>query len=282
MSLAGKPMSLLCALLALLSGLQADAAEPARVALLPLEMDAQTPQDKRDRFEKSLRQGLASTGIEIVNVKHRGCADTECRRALARDANQASAVVQGTVASTGRDYQLQIELFDAQSGELCYHQESSCEICTYTEAAEALGYEAAAMRSEIQNHGSKRAPRRNAAGTTSKSLTTPSAHRPAAFGRILGWSTLGLSVPFLVSGITLINIDENPYVKNCSGTHADANGTCEFRYDTMNGGIAMTTAGVASAVLGIILLAVDRRKTKRARKQRFTLLPGIHGVSGQF
>lgn len=76
----------------------------------------------------------------------------------------------------------------------------------------------------------------------------------------VGWGLVGISVPLVISGVVLMAIDENPHKASCSGASKDANGTCEFRYNTLGGGIGLTVGGVLAAGGGAALLVIDRKE----------------------
>lgn len=80
---------------------------------------------------------------------------------------------------------------------------------------------------------------------------------------IIGWSAIGVGAVALISGITLLAVDENPVKGNCSGAHVDVDGDCEFRYDTLTGGVVLTVLGVAGAATGAGLVFHARRHRKR-------------------
>jgi hypothetical protein len=80
---------------------------------------------------------------------------------------------------------------------------------------------------------------------------------------IIGWSAIGVGVAALITGIALLAVDENPVKGNCSGVHVDIDGDCEFRYDTLTGGVVLTVVGIAGAATGAGLVFHARRSRKR-------------------
>ncbi len=101
-----------------------------------------------------------------------------------------------------------------------------------------------------------------------------------------GWGLVGVSVPLLVSGIVLIAIDENPHQPSCTGASKDVNGTCEFRYNTLGGGIGLTVGGLLTAGGGAALIVLDRkdRGLLGSRRIEATAAVGPRGlaVRGRF
>jgi hypothetical protein len=75
--------------------------------------------------------------------------------------------------------------------------------------------------------------------------------------RVAGWTGLAGGLAALAAGIPLIIIDEREIAADCN---ADVEGNCQWRYDTLGGGIALTAVGGALAITGITLLAIDKRR----------------------
>lgn len=96
---------------------------------------------------------------------------------------------------------------------------------------------------------------------------------------MIGWSTLGVGAAMLISGIALLAVDENPVKGNCSGPNVDADGDCEFRYDTLTGGVLLTVVGVAGAATGAGLVVFARRNRKR---EPASMALGPFGLRGRF
>ena len=97
--------------------------------------------------------------------------------------------------------------------------------------------------------------------------------------RPASWAAVGVGAGLLISGFTLIGIDENPYKRDCSGENVDANGVCKFRYNTLGGGVALTVTGVALAAAGVTMLVLDN---KRARPVSVAVGPTYLGLRGRF
>ncbi len=89
----------------------------------------------------------------------------------------------------------------------------------------------------------------------------PVPDQPSRPRRPWGWASLGVGAGLLAPGIALLVIDQRPYTRRCE---ADATGRCRFRYDTLAGGIALTSVASALAITGVVLLATRRRATRRA------------------
>ncbi len=79
----------------------------------------------------------------------------------------------------------------------------------------------------------------------------------------IGWAAIAVGAATLISGVTLLALDETPVRSNCSAPNVDADGDCEFRYDTLGGGIGLTVAGAAVAGTGVGLVIFSRRRGSR-------------------
>jgi hypothetical protein len=93
------------------------------------------------------------------------------------------------------------------------------------------------------------------------------------------WTSLGVGVVSLTSGIALLAIDENPIRRDCN---PDADGRCQYLYDTVNGGAVLTVVGVALVGTGVGLLLAKIRQDRVQRsgvQSRVRLYPGIGGAS---
>ena len=97
--------------------------------------------------------------------------------------------------------------------------------------------------------------------------------------RPASWAAVGVGAGLLISGFTLIGIDENPYKRDCSGENVDANGVCKFRYNTLGGGVALTVTGVALAAAGATMLVLDNKKS---RPVSVAVGPTYLGLRGRF
>lgn len=100
---------------------------------------------------------------------------------------------------------------------------------------------------------------------------------------IAGWSTLGMGVAFLGGGVTLLVLDERPYKRNCSGDNVDVNGTCRKRYNTLAGGVALTSVAVALVGTGVgLLVAASKTRRRDEGKRTAHVMPGPDGVLVRF
>ncbi|HWB78764.1 MAG TPA: hypothetical protein VG755_27570, partial [Nannocystaceae bacterium] len=80
--------------------------------------------------------------------------------------------------------------------------------------------------------------------------------------KIAGWTLIGVGVAALIGGVTLMAIDENPIKSDCSGSHVDAFGNCEFRWNTMAGGATLFVGGLAAAGTGTALVVIGSKKRR--------------------
>ena len=100
--------------------------------------------------------------------------------------------------------------------------------------------------------------------------------------RPLGWTSLGLGVASLGSGIALLVLDENPVeYTRCSGSDVDAAGNWSGTHDTLAGGVVMTVIGVVGITAGAVLVA-RARKGATADDRRARVRPTLRGFAIQF
>jgi hypothetical protein len=95
---------------------------------------------------------------------------------------------------------------------------------------------------------------------------------------VAGWTSLGVGVALLVTGIALIAVDENPAKNDCSGDNIDAFGNCRYRWNTLGGGVAATVIGVAAAGAGVGFVVVSRPRAQ----VRASVGPGRTGIAIAF
>lgn len=86
--------------------------------------------------------------------------------------------------------------------------------------------------------------------------------------RIAGWTLIGLGVGSVIGGAALIELDQQPVRRACFGDAVDETGLCRWRHTTRTGGIAMVSAGIASAAAGVALTIVAHRREQRSDDSR--------------
>jgi len=93
------------------------------------------------------------------------------------------------------------------------------------------------------------------------------------------WVGLGAGAVSLASGIALLVIDEDPIRNDCN---PDAEGRCQYLYDTVAGGATLTVLGVALVGTSVGLLIAQARQDRVQRsgvQSRVRLVPGLRGAS---
>lgn len=80
-----------------------------------------------------------------------------------------------------------------------------------------------------------------------------------------GWSSFGLGLATVATGVTLVVLDERPIERKCNGDNVDEDGDCRLLHDTMAGGIAATVAGGVLTAVGVALVVVAKRRKKEGR-----------------
>lgn len=113
-----------------------------RVAVMPLLVEGEVPSDVRSEARERIEAALKSRDYELVDGRPPGanCTDFECIHAVAEDAD-AQWVVQPALSTIDHDYGIAVRLYDF-AGTLKVDESATCEICSYSDAVEALAQEA--------------------------------------------------------------------------------------------------------------------------------------------
>lgn len=90
----------------------------------------------------------------------------------------------------------------------------------------------------------------------------------------LGWTGFALGLGAVTGGAAMIRMDEEPVTSDCTGDNIDFQGNCRWRYDTLEGGIALVTTGALLIGTGVALLVVGRDKHRTSSVARVTPTSG--------
>ncbi len=110
----------------------------------------------------------------------------------------------------------------------------------------------------------------------------PRLHRQRRL-RVAGWTTLGVGVAALATGIPLMVIDGRPNRVSCNGGNVDPAGNCKFLYATLEPGIGVAVVGGLLLGTGVTLLVLGRER-KSGQQARVSVQAGWSrlGVAGRF
>lgn len=135
-----------CVAAAPLTALGAKPAGKTRVAVMPLLTEGEVPSEVRSQARDDIKASLKNENIELVDGRPTGanCTNFECIHSVADDAD-AQWVVQPALSTIDHDYGIAVRLFDA-AGNLKTEEASTCEICSYPDAVEALVREAKELK----------------------------------------------------------------------------------------------------------------------------------------
>jgi len=111
--------------------------EPARIAVLPLSVDGELPEDVRVELSTRLRTGLDGNDHEIVEGTDERCTTDNCWKAVAKKM-RARHVVEARVIVRDRDYEITAELVDGRTGKVTASTQTRCEICGFTELGDSM------------------------------------------------------------------------------------------------------------------------------------------------
>ncbi|MCU1277610.1 MAG: hypothetical protein JWM53_1156 [bacterium] len=287
-------MASLCGLLVLVGSGTAVAAGARVAALVPQVRPTAAP-ELRDRFHEAVTRGLAANGDEVVGaaeVRLRlgateemlSCNGSGACVARAAQTLRTDRLVASEIDVNGKDYVVKLRLLDAVGRELAKVDEA-CDICTVKEAEEAAvraaGKLAAAAKSlptetpppatvetppKVETPPAKvetppPAKTEVVTSTPQPDLTSPATQREKKMfpWRAVAITSLVVGVVGLAIGIPLIAIDGNP---TCSLPNPRQ--ACPDVYNTVGGGAAMLTLGVAGVAASGVLFYFDHRARKRA------------------
>ncbi len=283
-----------CTLLSLALALAPPATAPSaagapggspRLGLLPVVVEGEVPDHVPERIGGGVREGLASDRFEVSDVVA-PCASAECHQDLARTSSTA-LFLRVTTTAAEPDYVLRFDMIDPADASVVASKEISCDICTYDEVVAAARDQAAAMATTIADDLSTREPIREEPPAPMPTPERPgdeplSGERegpavgpaprlgdtaPDRPGRVrprvvAGGALVGVAIPALVGGITMIALEERNYGPKCSDANTDANGVCEFRHKSLEAGVALTVLGAASAATGAVLIITGRKQQR--------------------
>lgn len=292
----------------------ADASTP--VVVLPVELEGELPDGRREELRSALEAGLRRGGFSVVEPPSElgACQTQPCRVQVARGVGAEYAVAM-RVSVERRDYAIALEVIDAEADASVALSEERCDVCGFAEAVEVVDSQAAAIvarldalaleppvvvfqsvppgaviqvdgeivgkapfervvepgphvvRAELEEHVSEQREIEAVPGVRAAvrfELEPVPDGRDGRWLRPLGWTSLGIGIAAVGSGIPLILIDGRPNVVSCSGENVDPLGNCKFLYATLEAGIAVTVVGGALVATGIGLLVASRKRRRRS------------------
>ena len=281
-------------------------------ALVPVVKPPAAP-ELRDRFHEAVTRGYAPSGDEVIaaaEVRLRigasdemlNCAGTgPCVARIAQNLRIDRAIA-SEIDANGKDYVIKLRLVDAVGRELAKVEEP-CDICTVKEVedavARAAGKLAAAARSlppETASPATAETPPAPpppkveptpppkveptppppvTATTETPPATTPQPAEKKMFPwRAVAITSLVVGVVGIAIGAPLVAIDGNP---TCNLPNPRT--ACPDVYNTVGGGAAMLTLGIAGVAASGVLFYFDHRARKRAAAVSIAPLPGGANVS---
>ena len=121
--------------------------EPASetIAVLPLAIDGELPASWRAQLQSRLVEGMAR-GQRPVRALEAGtaCADADCLREIGSTSG-ARWIMRPRVTVRDRDFDVALELFDAQDGASVTTSTGTCEVCAIAEVGDMLADQAGAL-----------------------------------------------------------------------------------------------------------------------------------------
>ena len=286
-------------------------AAPHTAALIPAVKPAAAP-ELRDRFHEAVTRGYQAGGEEMIGaaeVRLRlgaseemlGCSGPgACVARIAQNLHIDRAVA-SEIDVNGKDYVIKLRLLDAVGRELAKVDEP-CDICTVKEADDAVARAATKLAAAAKALPAQATSPPATAETppAPKVETPPPAPKvetpppvvaaptpeptPAPVApqreqqkmfpwRAVAITSLVVGVVGIVVGAPLVAIDGNP---TCSLPNPRT--ACPDVYNTVGGGAAMLTIGIAGVAASGVLFYFDHRARKRAAAASVAVTPLVGGA----
>jgi hypothetical protein len=275
----------------------AQAPEAHRVDVRPLEVEGELPAHQRAQLEEAIGQGVARSGLEIVD-------------------DPGADTVTATVRVQGGDQHLAMQLAGAD-GVARAKVEQTCDLCGAAELAElaadlaaALGRKVGAQdgqppRLDVQSRpaGARVLVDGVAVGTTPLQVDVEPGEHTVAVEReghstrthelsfapgeleslsvtlepdrgvlpwlaAVGWTGLAVGAASAAGGVTLLAIDGRPITTDCTGDNRDDDGDCKFVHETLGGGVALIAVGAVLIAGGITAIVLSRPRGEARRRAR--------------
>lgn len=239
---------------------EGDTVEARKVAVLPLVIEGSLDADARDDLMNRLRGGLERGEFTIApqaDVELR--AESPCDRMTCygklRSELGVSHLVRATVVVKNRDYEMSVELIDAESGNVIATNKDRCDICGLGEVGEQLASQGALLRSKLDSLG---------AGPAILVLESrPSGALVTVDGELVGTTPLERPV---IAGSHVVRVDLDGYIADEREMTFVAGVTETISVDLRRAaasskmrkiGIASLVTGVVGIAAGTVLLVLD-------------------------
>ena len=240
----------------------ASAGPSSSVVVAPAKVTGDARSSMSSELTGASSRAVTDAGAAPVDMPS-GCQDEAC---ATKAAGANGYVLSTTVDAQDSDYEISVRLTDG-TGKVVDERAESCEICNHdelTEAVQALVSAAVTPVAQAVPPPPPPAPPSASPPTEPEPEDTRSKPKPL---RALGFAGIGVGVGSLAAGIALIVLNERPG-GSCDGSSVDANGDCEFRYNTLGGGVGLTIGGALAvgAGVGLVMLSRSRKPSKRSDK----------------
>lgn len=234
---------------------------PSRVVVVPTTVSGDAPSTTAGKFDQAAGTAIAGAGAENASSPS-GCANEKC---ASEAAGPGGYVLSTKVEVHGSDYVISTRLVDS-AGTVVDEQSEPCEICSFDDASEALQEmvgKAVGPVAEAAPPPPPPPPSGDAVGAESSPPPPPvddgGGMSPKTMGA-LGFAGIGVGVGALAGGVVMLVLNDRPVKSNCEGAQVDADGDCEFRYNTLGGGAGLAIGGAAALGVGIGLLILRKAK----------------------
>ncbi len=237
--------------------------EPARVLVLPVQLQGELPPSTAAELRTVIADNLVDDGLEVVTEGDDACDDDACRQKAAQSAG-ARWLVGTTVVADEDEFTVTVTVFSGSSGESKVPFENACSICGLVEVRDMTRLEAIDARAEILREESAMA----AVTPVAPEPTTTVAPPPPPIKMIpAGWALIGAGAASTIGGVVLLALHK----QSAGCLDNPRGGECvPLRFTTAPAGAGVLGAGVLALTSGVVMVVLGRRK----RAQRLAASPG--------
>jgi hypothetical protein len=229
-----------------------------RVGVAPVSASGDTAAHIDEKIRGQVESSLSDKAVDHVVLEAGWAGDCEAGPCL-QDAmadKELDYLFAVQVEVVERDFETKLVVY-AADGSQVNEVDASCEIRNPDEAATAVGEAAASASDGLE------APEPEGPEPEPVSEPVPVADVDSqARLRQVGIGLTAAGAVGLISGVTMIAVEEKPYGPKCDDSNTDSQGECEFRNKTVEGGTVLTVLGGLAAGAGVTMLVLNRKGGK--------------------
>jgi len=258
-----------------IGAIMATAGPSSSVVVAPVELTGDAAPTMASALTGASSRAVTDAGAAPIDMPS-GCQDDAC---ATKAAGASGYVLKTIVDAQDSDYEISVRLTDG-AGKVVDERGESCEICNHEELAEALQALVSAAIGPVAQAVPPPPPPAPPPAPAVTAEPNDAGAKPKPL-RALGFAGVGVGVGSLAAGIALIVLNERPG-GSCDGDSVDANGDCEFRYNTLGGGVGLTIGGALAVGAGVGLLMLSRNHKPKKASDKVSLSASAGGLRLRF